>query len=98
MINLVKNAAEALSETENPEIELKCQLENEKDLSISIRDNGEGIPPEKLEQVFVPFFTTREKGSGIGLSLCRQIIRMHRGQIHIESSSSGTRVMLRLPA
>lgn len=98
LINLVRNAAEALRETENPEIELICQLENEKDLSISIRDNGEGTPPEKLEQVFVPFFTTREKGSGIGLSLCRQIIRMHRGQMHIESSPGGTRVMLKLPA
>lgn len=99
LINLVKNATEALGETKNPEIELNCQLENDQDLCISVRDNGEGIPPEKQEQVFVPFFTTRDKGSGIGLSLCRQIIRLHKGQIHIESSSGGgTRVMLRFPA
>jgi len=99
LINLVKNAAEALRETENPEIELSCQLENDQDFCISIRDNGEGIPPEKQEQVFVPFFTTRDKGSGIGLSLCRQIIRMHRGQIHMESlPGAGTRVILRIPA
>jgi two-component system nitrogen regulation sensor histidine kinase NtrY len=99
LINLVKNAAEALQETKNPEIELFCQLESDQGLYISIRDNGEGIPAEKQEQVFVPFFTTREKGSGIGLNLCRQIIRLHKGQIHIESiPGEGTSVILRFPA
>jgi len=99
LINLVKNATEALGKTENPEIELSCQLENDHDLCISIRDNGEGIPPEKQEQVFIPFFTTRDQGSGIGLSLCRQIIRLHKGQIHMESSQGGgTMVILRFPA
>ena len=99
LINLIKNATEALRETENPEIELSCRLENDQDLRISIRDNGEGIPPEKQEQVFIPFFTTRENGSGIGLSLCRQIIRLHKGQIHMESSQGGgTLVILRFPA
>jgi len=99
LINLVRNAAEALRKTENPEIELSCQLENEQIVCISVHDNGEGIPPEKLEQVFVPFFTTRDKGSGIGLSLCRQIIRLHRGQIHVTSlPGEGTSVILRFPA
>jgi signal transduction histidine kinase len=99
LINLIKNAVEALRETKIPEIELFCQLESDQRLCISIRDNGEGIPAEKLEQVFVPFFTTRETGSGIGLSLCRQIIRLHKGQIHIESvPGEGTKVLLRLPA
>jgi signal transduction histidine kinase len=51
-----------------------------------IADNGPGIPEDKLDQVFIPFFITRENGSGIGLSLCRQIIRLHKGEINIESA------------
>ena len=99
LINLIKNALEAFQDTSDPEIKLSCQLENNNQLCISVRDNGEGIPAEKQEQVFVPFFTTREEGSGIGLSLCRQIIRLHNGQILMDSSPlKGTNVIIRLPA
>jgi signal transduction histidine kinase len=52
---------------------------------IQVSDNGPGIPPEILEQIFVPFFTTREKGSGIGLSLSRQIMRLHGGSLQVRS-------------
>lgn len=97
MINLVKNAMEALEKTRNPEIELSCYLNEDDHYCISVRDNGEGIPKEKLEQVYIPFYSTREKGSGIGLSLCRQIIRSHNGKTHIESTpGEGTRVMITL--
>lgn len=97
MINLVKNAMEALEKTPNPEIELSCHLNPEGHYCLSVRDNGEGIPEEKLEQVFIPFYSTREKGSGIGLSLCRQIIRSHNGRTHIESApGKGTRVIITL--
>jgi nitrogen fixation/metabolism regulation signal transduction histidine kinase len=97
MINLVKNAMEALGKTINPEIELSCFLNAEGRYCLSVRDNGEGIPKEKLEQVYIPFYSTREKGSGIGLSLCRQIIRSHNGKMHIESTpGEGTCVLISL--
>jgi len=97
MINLVKNSVEALRNSENPEIELSCYRDVDDHICLSVLDNGEGIPKEKLEQVFVPFFTTREEGSGIGLSLCRQIIRSHNGRTHIESvPGEGTRVIITL--
>ena len=63
---------------------------------ISVEDNGEGIPPDKLEQVFVPFFTTKHHGTGVGLSLVRQIVRLHRGQVGISSEpGQGTEIRLR---
>jgi two-component system nitrogen regulation sensor histidine kinase NtrY len=97
LINLVRNSVDALQNTESPEIEISCYQEGDKHVSLSVRDNGEGIPEEKLEQVFVPFFTTRETGSGIGLSLCRQIIRSHQGRMHIESlPGKRTRVTITL--
>ena len=97
LINLVKNSVEAVRNSEDPEIELSCYRDGDKHICLSVRDNGEGIPEEKLEQVFVPFFTTREEGSGIGLSLCRQIIRSHNGRTHIESApGEGTRVVITL--
>jgi len=97
LINLVKNSMEALSQTKNPEIELSCAQNEEGQFSFAVRDNGEGIPGDKLEQVFIPFFTTRKEGSGIGLSLCRQIIRSHHGRMYIESlTGKGTRVIIQL--
>lgn len=95
LINLVQNAVQAVSKVEKPEIELSCFAVGENQLCFTVRDNGEGIPADKLEQVFVPFFTTRDEGSGIGLSLCKQIIRLHNGQIHIQSTpGKGTEVSL----
>ncbi len=97
MINLVKNSMEALRNRKDPEIKLSCQRDAGERICLSVADNGEGIPDDKLEQVFVPFFTTREEGSGIGLSLCKQIIQSHGGSIHMESSPGrGTRVVIYL--
>jgi two-component system nitrogen regulation sensor histidine kinase NtrY len=96
MINLVKNSMEALENIKDPFIKLDYCLDEEQRKIIRIRDNGTGIEPETLVQVFVPFFTTKEGGSGIGLSLCRQIMRMHKGEIHIDSEpGEGTEVKLR---
>jgi signal transduction histidine kinase len=96
MINLVKNALEALKDSKDPQIETSCYQEDDS-LLISVSDNGEGIPQDKLEQVFIPFFTTRIDGSGIGLSLCKQIIQMHDGQIDIQSEKGkGSTVSIRL--
>ena len=97
LINLVKNSVEALRFTSAPELEISCYREGDTHVCLSVRDNGEGIPAVELEEVFVAFYTTRDEGSGIGLSLCRQIIRSHNGRTHIESvPGEGTRVLITL--
>ena len=69
---------------ENPAIGISAKMEQDKIIS-SVSDNGEGILPEVMDRIFIPFFTTRHSGSGIGLSLCRQIITMHGGSIYATS-------------
>ncbi|MDL2208437.1 HAMP domain-containing histidine kinase [Parabacteroides sp. OttesenSCG-928-O15] len=97
LLNLIKNAAEACKEVENPMIVLEaCQREGKTVLTVS--DNGEGIVTEALDKVFVPFFTTKTGGSGIGLSICRQIINRHGGSISVDSTQGkGTLFTLKIP-
>ena len=86
LINLLKNAEEACIERTNPVIEIATRYQQEKKLfSISITDNGHGILPEVQDKIFVPFFTTKQRGSGIGLSLCKQIMTLHGGSISVKS-------------
>ncbi|MDH4057921.1 MAG: ATP-binding protein [Cyclobacteriaceae bacterium] len=85
LINLLKNAIEALSETKNPSLELLGSYD-ENSVRIDIIDNGAGIIKEAIDKIFVPFFTTKRTGSGIGLSLSRQIMQMHNGSISVESA------------
>jgi nitrogen fixation/metabolism regulation signal transduction histidine kinase len=89
LINLIKNAMEAVKEREEKSIVLSADSRNEK-VIIRVRDNGKGIDAEDLEKVFIPFYTTKKKGSGIGLSLSKQIMRLHRGSIHFQSDHAGT--------
>lgn len=84
LINLLKNAIEALSETEHPQLELKAGYD-ENSVKIEVIDNGSGVIKEALQHIFVPFYSTKKKGSGIGLSLSRQIMQMHNGSITVES-------------
>ena len=93
LVNLVKNAAEAVCEGDAAEMWLSARLNFGKVL-LSVRDNGSGIPDEALDQIFIPFFTTKRDGSGIGLSLCRQIMTAHGGEITVDSDSEGTTVSL----
>ncbi len=86
MINLVKNAVEACQKQENPKIEVVISQPDKKVTIIEVSDNGSGIMPNAIDEVFVPFYTTKPKGSGIGLSLCRQIINRHGGKISVEST------------
>lgn len=84
LINLLKNAMQALEGQENGEISLSVkQLRTT--TYIEVKDNGPGIPHDILEDIFVPFFTTKDTGTGIGLSLSRQIIRMHGGELQVSS-------------
>lgn len=85
LINLVKNSMHALENVKNPVIELRAFLNKRGRITIQTIDNGPGILPEVLDKIFIPFFTTKPQGSGIGLSLSRQILRLHGGNINVWS-------------
>jgi nitrogen fixation/metabolism regulation signal transduction histidine kinase len=90
ILNLVKNAAEALNQTENPMIEIAAVQSEANKTEITVIDNGPGIHDEIVDEIFVPFFTTKESGTGIGLSYSRQIMRAHGGSIHCNSKKGNT--------
>lgn len=95
MINLIKNACESSGSEMPAEVRVEVSKDNYQRTKIHITDNGQGILPEILDKIFVPFFTTKTSGSGIGLSICRQIINLHGGSISIESEpEKGTEVRL----
>jgi len=85
LINLIINAMDALQNSNTPKITLNAQLDSRSRTVIQVIDNGPGIDSNVQDRIFIPFFTTKKKGSGIGLSLCRQIMRMHKGTISIDS-------------
>jgi two-component system, NtrC family, nitrogen regulation sensor histidine kinase NtrY len=88
LLNLVNNASEAIiikNETEVREIEIHISEGLDNHPSIHVRDTGTGIPDEIAESIFIPFFTTKDNGSGIGLSLSRQIMKLHGGTISVYS-------------
>ena len=84
LINLVVNAIEALKDRQNAMIVLSATSNNNK-VAIKVADNGSGIPDDILENIFIPFFSTKKTGSGIGLSLCKQIMMLHKGNIIVHS-------------
>ncbi|UCG26720.1 MAG: hypothetical protein JSV24_06980 [Bacteroidales bacterium] len=81
LINLLKNSIFSLRKTENPTLEISAYSGADGRTEISVTDNGPGILPDEMEKIFIPFYTTRNDGSGIGLSLARQIMRIHNGTI-----------------
>lgn len=85
LINLTKNALQANEKNPEGKIQISVGFNSDHRPEIRVTDNGPGIPDEILEQIFVPFFTTRENGSGIGLSLSRQIMRLHGGSLQVHS-------------
>jgi two-component system, NtrC family, nitrogen regulation sensor histidine kinase NtrY len=94
LINLIKNAKEALKNISAANITIKNYSQNHHAF-IEVIDNGPGIEPEAIEEIFIPFYTTKENGSGIGLSLSRQIIQQHGGTIKVFSESgNGSRFMI----
>lgn len=86
ILNLVKNAVQALTNQTGALIQLSGFYNKRGRVTIQVTDNGPGILPEVLEKVFIPFFTTKPNGSGIGLSLSRQILRLHNGSITAQSA------------
>ncbi|MBU8892474.1 MAG: PAS domain-containing protein [Bacteroidales bacterium] len=89
MINLIKNSIQALEEIKNPIIQIKGFIENKR-VIIQVIDNGKGIPEDKIDKIFIPFFTTKDSGSGIGLSFARQVMRLHKGVISVKSVPENT--------
>ena len=85
LINLIKNSIQALKDIKSGKIEVKGFYNRRGRPTIQVVDNGQGILKEVLDKVFIPFFTTKRSGSGIGLSLSRQILRLHGGTITAQS-------------
>ena len=85
LANLIKNANYALEGIQNAEITIGFNTNHKEQIEISVKDNGPGIEPDLLEEIFIPFFTTKDNGSGIGLSLSRQIMRLHGGWLKVHS-------------
>lgn len=96
LINLLRNAIQAFDEQEDKLIEIRAFVNEKSRPVISVRDNGTGIEPEAMEKIFIPFFTTKKSGSGIGLSLSRQIMRQHQGTLTVKSTvGQGTEFFMR---
>ena len=95
-INLIKNAIQAVEKVDAPQIEISALKKEDGHTQISVQDNGEGIPAEIIEQIFIPFFTTKENGSGIGLSLSRQIMKNHGGTLDAHSTPGKTVFVLNM--
>jgi signal transduction histidine kinase len=76
---------EAVKDVEEPRIVLSADSTLNKKVILKVADNGTGMPEELLDKIFIPFFSTKKSGSGIGLSLCKQIVMLHRGTIQVQS-------------
>lgn len=84
LINLILNAMDAVKEAVQPKIVLSGFMVNQK-INITVKDNGIGISPEVQDKIFIPFFSTKKTGNGIGLSLCKQVMMLHKGYISVKS-------------
>ncbi len=86
MINLLQNAIQAVEDSEEKVITLRAFIDEAGKIILEVSDTGKGIEEEALGKIFIPFFTTKKKGSGIGLSLSKQIMRRHKGNIQVRST------------
>ena len=99
LINLLKNAAEACAHTSDAVVTLTDDIDDcTHRYSLHVTDNGPGILPEVQEKIFIPFFTTKPQGSGIGLALSRQIVHQHRGTLRVASAKGCTRFTVMMPS
>jgi two-component system nitrogen regulation sensor histidine kinase NtrY len=89
LLNLLTNALDALQTQATPQVRLAGRVQAPHRVVLEVADNGVGIPAARQEEIFVPFFTTKPTGSGIGLSLSRQIMQLHRGSIQVQSVEGG---------
>jgi two-component system nitrogen regulation sensor histidine kinase NtrY len=84
-INLIVNALEAVKERAHPKIVLSADQALDKKMILKVADNGQGMSEEIVEKIFIPFFSTKKNNSGIGLSLCKQIVMLHKGTLQVQS-------------
>jgi C4-dicarboxylate-specific signal transduction histidine kinase len=85
LINLLRNAVDALADSPEPHIALRAARNDQGKVVLQVIDNGPGIAPEHLDNIFVPFFTTKRNGTGVGLSVSRQLMQANRGFISVRS-------------
>ncbi|MDX2127899.1 MAG: ATP-binding protein [Chloroherpetonaceae bacterium] len=96
LINLITNSRQAIIDKPNGAVWVRAFLDSQSKVIIEVEDNGIGMSKELQERIFIPFFTTKPNGSGIGLSLARQIMRLHNGNIRVRSTpEKGTLFILR---
>ena len=99
ILNLVMNAIEAMHSTQRRELRIQSRLSRPDTVHVSIEDTGTGVDPSKLDQLFKPLFTTKARGMGMGLSICRSIIERHGGRIWASPGVRGGSVFeFELPA
>ena len=96
LLNLLKNAMEACEGIKEPKIEVRAEKIGD-NIRITVSDNGHGISTEVQDKIFIPFYSTKAHGSGIGLSLCRQIVIRHKGKISVQSDSKRTNFKIEFP-
>lgn len=97
LFNLLQNAIEA-SSSRKKKIVISLEDISDDTFTITVKDYGKGIPQERQKYLFEPFYTTKEKGTGLGLMVCRQIVDIHQGKIEVESHENiGTVVKISLP-
>ncbi len=85
LINLVKNAREAIGSRPNGRITITAVPNRDNEVKLTVSDNGEGIAADKLQDIFIPFYTSKKDGSGIGLSISRQLMLANKGHISVSS-------------
>ncbi len=95
LINLISNAKEALLACDNKKIKLRSNSDDLGFVYLRVIDNGPGINSERIEQIFIPFYTSKDTGSGIGLSLSREIMRLHGGTIGVNSQTGHTEFIMK---
>ena len=94
LLNLLRNAWQATLNTEDPRIEMRARFNSRGNVVIDVSDNGPGVPADMSRKIFVPFFTTKEQGSGVGLALARQVMTAHGGYIRLAQDGKGAKFTL----
>ena len=94
LLNLLRNAWQATLKTDAAKIEMRARFNRRGNVVIDVTDNGPGVPDDLTRKIFVPFFTTKEQGSGVGLALARQVMTAHGGYIRLAQDGTGARFTL----
>jgi signal transduction histidine kinase len=89
ILNLVMNAIESMSLIQTRVLRIKTELSQSNTVRVSIEDTGTGIEPSDVARIFKPMFTTKERGMGMGLSICQSIIEKHDGRIWVSPGANG---------